>query len=47
MEILRGWGYEILGPVSKKMMCGDVGNGAMSEVQDIAKYMANRLSIKK
>jgi phosphopantothenoylcysteine decarboxylase len=44
LTVLKSWGYEILGPVSKKMMCGDVGNGAMSEVKDIVKYMVGKLA---
>lgn len=32
----------MLGPVSKKMMCGDIGNGAMSEVKDIVEYIMKK-----
>lgn len=46
LKILKGWGYEMLGPIVKKMMCGDFGNGAMSEVEDIVKYMLGKLKEK-
>lgn len=45
LGVLQGWGYELVGPVSKKMMCGDVGNGAMAEVQDIVEYVLARLRV--
>jgi len=32
---IKGWGYEIIDPVSKTLMCGDVGVGAMAEVTTI------------
>jgi phosphopantothenoylcysteine decarboxylase len=42
LNILKGWGFEILGPICKKMMCGEVGNGAMAEVKDIASLMISK-----
>lgn len=33
----------MVGPVSKRMMCGDVGNGAMAEVGDIVEYVLKRM----
>jgi phosphopantothenoylcysteine decarboxylase len=30
IKILQNWGYEIVGPIDKKLICGDVGNGAMT-----------------
>jgi len=32
---LAALGYRVLGPVSKPLACGDVGNGAMSEPADV------------
>ena len=32
---LKSFGYHMLGPISKKLACGDKGAGAMSEVSDI------------
>lgn len=46
LSVLKGWGYDVLGPASKKMMCGDVGNGAMLEVHDICAYLLHRIGIK-
>lgn len=43
LKVLGGWGYEIVGPIEKKMMCGDVGNGAMSEIDDIVGYVLRRM----
>lgn len=35
VSILKEWGYVEIPPVSKKLMCGDVGVGAMAEVTTI------------
>jgi phosphopantothenoylcysteine decarboxylase len=45
LTILKSWGYEIIGPISKKMMCGDIGNGAMAEVKDIINFILNKFEI--
>jgi phosphopantothenoylcysteine decarboxylase len=42
LNILKSWGYEVVGPIPKKMMCGEVGNGAMAEVKDIASFVISR-----
>jgi phosphopantothenoylcysteine decarboxylase/phosphopantothenate--cysteine ligase len=35
LKILQNSGYEIVEPISKELACRDIGNGAMSEVEDI------------
>lgn len=40
---LQEWGYEVVGPVPKRMMCGDFGNGALAEVKDIVQYVKNKI----
>lgn len=35
VEKLRSWGYREIPPISKTLMCGDTGTGAMAEVADI------------
>lgn len=42
IETLKKWGYIILGPVSKKMMCGDIGQGAMTEVSEIISFFKTK-----
>lgn len=32
-----------MGPVPKRMMCGDFGNGALAEVKDIVQYVINKI----
>lgn len=44
--MLQEWGYDIVGPIAKKMMCGDVGTGAMTEVPDIVSYVLARMGVK-
>ncbi|KAL1672836.1 flavoprotein [Schizophyllum commune] len=41
-------GYEVVGPIGKKLACGDVGMGAMTEWTDIVKIVVDRcrLSLK-
>ena len=39
LSILRGWGWRIVGPVEKLLACNERGNGAMSSVSDIARYL--------
>lgn len=36
---LLGWGYRMIPVVSKKLACGDVGAGAMAEVDTIVDYL--------
>lgn len=35
LATLRQWGYKEVPPISKTLMCGDTGVGAMAEVGDI------------
>lgn len=35
LEILRKNGYEIIEPVCKRLACGDIGKGALADVQNI------------
>lgn len=37
LDLLQQFGYTQLGPISKTLMCGDSGMGAMSEISDIVK----------
>ncbi|XP_055857142.1 phosphopantothenoylcysteine decarboxylase [Episyrphus balteatus] len=41
---LKSWGYIEVPTVSKTLMCGDTGNGAMAEVDTIFKTILDRLS---
>lgn len=43
LSILKGFNYKIIEPVSKELACRDVGNGAMSEVEDIFYATAREL----
>lgn len=47
LNILKHWGYDVVGPISKKMMCGDIGNGAMSEVKDIVEFLLDKFEVKR
>ena len=35
LEILSDWGFTQIGPISKKLMCNEIGNGAMAEIPHI------------
>lgn len=35
LRVLSDLGFQFIGPITKLLACGDVGNGAMSEVTDI------------
>lgn len=39
-------GYHILGPIEKKLACGDVGNGAMLEWSDIVQLVVDEYDLK-
>lgn len=44
LETIKKWGYlEIVDPIPKLLACGDMGNGAMAETIDIAKYVKSIL----
>lgn len=38
-------GYEIYGPIEKKLACGDLGQGAMFEWSDIVKLLVDRFDL--
>jgi len=38
-------GYEVVGPVSKNLACGDVGVGAMVDWRDIVAGVVERLAL--
>ncbi|CAK1551307.1 unnamed protein product [Leptosia nina] len=38
---LKSWGYKEIPPISKTLMCGDVGVGAMAEVSTIVEAIKN------
>eukprot|EP00729_Bicosta_minor_P017841 gene17841-30952_t len=43
LKTLESWGYSQVAPISKTLACGDVGCGAMAEVQTIAAKVAAML----
>ncbi|KAH9811549.1 flavoprotein [Melampsora americana] len=46
IEVVRNEiGYEVSGPVSKTLACGDTGIGAMTEWSDIVKLVADRFHL--
>jgi phosphopantothenoylcysteine decarboxylase len=45
IEDLRDFGYYEIKPISKTLMCGDTGIGAMAEVNIIANQIVNHLSL--
>lgn len=45
IEDLKDFGYYEIKPISKTLMCGDVGVGAMAEVNIIANQIVNHLSL--
>jgi phosphopantothenoylcysteine decarboxylase len=47
IEDLRDFGYYEIKPISKTLMCGDTGIGAMAEVNIIANQIVNHLSLVK
>jgi phosphopantothenoylcysteine decarboxylase len=42
LETLQGWGVRIVSPVEKQLACGDVGIGAMAEVEAIVAAVEGR-----
>ena len=43
LEILKKRGIKVFEPLSKKLACGDIGKGAMIDVETIAEAAANNL----
>lgn len=39
IDVLKGWGYVEVPCVTKSLMCGDTGNGAMAEVGTIINFV--------
>lgn len=44
IEKLKSWGYIEVHAISKTLMCGDTGNGAMAEVDSILKIIMEKLT---
>ena len=44
VDVRRGW-FEVLRPIEKELACGDVGEGAMMEWEDIVGVIERRLSM--
>ncbi|KAG0149059.1 hypothetical protein CROQUDRAFT_74734 [Cronartium quercuum f. sp. fusiforme G11] len=44
--VQRELGYEVSGPISKTLACGDTGVGAMTEWTDIVKMVVDRFQLK-
>lgn len=40
-------GYHIVGPMEKRLACGDLGQGAMQEWSDIVDLVVQRFSLSK
>ncbi|EPS97558.1 hypothetical protein FOMPIDRAFT_1149906 [Fomitopsis schrenkii] len=40
-------GYEVVGPIGKKLACGDIGLGAMTEWKDIAQIVVDKFQLSK
>lgn len=45
IEKLKSWGYEEVPTISKTLMCGDTGNGAMAEVNTIIEYILRTFTV--
>ncbi|KAJ6221141.1 hypothetical protein RDWZM_006953 [Blomia tropicalis] len=45
ISILRELGYIQIGPISKKLACGDIGMGAMAEVDQIVEVIQQQLNM--
>jgi phosphopantothenoylcysteine decarboxylase len=43
---LTSWGFVIIDPIEKTLMCGDTGKGAMDSVEKIAETLFLELSHK-
>ena len=41
LAVLSEWGFEIISPVSKTLICGDTGVGAMNSVAEIVSKVKN------
>ena len=43
LEILQNRGVTVVPPISKLLACGDMGDGAMADIQDIVRHVRERL----
>lgn len=41
INTLCSWGYQVIPVIEKTLICGDVGAGAMAEVETIVEYVKN------
>jgi phosphopantothenoylcysteine decarboxylase len=46
LQTLQSWGIDVIPVVSKRLACGDVGQGAMAEWETIVKLVRRRLESK-
>ncbi len=46
LKILESWGVKVISPISKTLICGDTGIGAMEEVSKIVFILMEFLSVK-
>jgi phosphopantothenoylcysteine decarboxylase len=46
IEVIQKWGVITINPISKKLLCGDTGIGAMEEVTVIVQNIERILSKK-
>jgi len=45
VDILVSWGYNVISPIVKTLMCGDHGIGAMAEIETIIKQILEILNV--
>ena len=44
VETLQSWGYTVIPPVVKTLVCGDTGTGAMASVETVEQTVLQLLS---
>lgn len=44
LDVLRELNYVQIGPISKKLACGDIGMGAMAEVDEIVRHVIDTIN---
>lgn len=44
ISTLQKWGFHLVAPIEKTLMCGDTGTGAMAEVDTIIEHVIKVLS---
>ena len=45
IKTIESFGYKVYGPISKRLACGDVGQGAMVEWTDIVRMIASAYAL--